>query len=113
VRDQLRHAARDLYRHCKEPVVHYSRLPDELKLARQFVAIAKQLDIVQACTVTTVRDVASKLKMPILVHFLGNLEKNACFLEEFDQNIRVFSPFPTFILVDAFMWIRTRLSILM
>jgi hypothetical protein len=38
------------YRHCKEPV-HYSRLPEELKLARQIVAIAKQLDIVQACAV--------------------------------------------------------------
>jgi hypothetical protein len=67
VRDKLRRAARDLYRHCREPV-HYSRLPEELKLARQFVAIAKQLDIVQACTVTIVQDVASKLKMPILVH---------------------------------------------
>jgi hypothetical protein len=67
VRDKLRHAAWDLYRHCKEPV-HYSRLSEELKLARQFVAIAKQLDIVQACAVlnTTVQDVASKLKMPIL-----------------------------------------------
>jgi hypothetical protein len=58
VRDKLRHAARDLYRHCKEPV-HYRQLPEELKLARQFVAIAKQLDIVQACAVlnTTVQDV--------------------------------------------------------
>jgi hypothetical protein len=43
----LRHAARELYRRCKTPI-HYSRLPEELKLARQFVAIAKQLDIVQA-----------------------------------------------------------------
>ncbi len=48
MRDKLRHAARELYLRCKEPVVHYSRLPEELKLARQFVAIAKQLDIVQA-----------------------------------------------------------------
>ncbi len=60
MRDKLRHAARDLYRRCKEPV-HYSRLPEELKLARRFVAIAKQLDIVQACAVLskTVREVAT------------------------------------------------------